>query len=173
MRFPIPLFAVALSLAAASAGAAVVTQDAEGRYPGHAGRALGANAPNVDWGQLRLAYAERPGFKVFAQNPARRQMLQAANAANCKDALPAAQAVIAEDYVDADAHFVAAYCEDGAGDTSVSRLDRDIAIGLIKSIQTGAMGLLARRRVHPDQRSTRNTLMRKSCAGAEGGEPGA
>jgi hypothetical protein len=37
----------------------------------------------------------------------------------------------------ADAHFVAAYCEESAGDATPSRLDRDIAIGLIKSIQTG------------------------------------
>jgi hypothetical protein len=136
MRVPMPLLAVALSLAAASASAAVISQDAEGRYQAMLAEAK-ANAPNVDWATLRLAYAQRPGFQVFAQSAARRRMLQAANAANCKDALPAAQAVIAEDYVDADAHFVAAYCEDGAGDTSVSRLDRDIAIGLIKSIQTG------------------------------------
>jgi hypothetical protein len=128
--------ALAASLAAASAGAAVITRDAEGRYQAMLAEAK-ANAPNVDWASLRLAYAQRPGFQVFAQSAARRRMLQAANAANCKDALPAAQAVIAEDYVDADAHFVAAYCEESAGDATPSRLDRDIAVGLIKSIQTG------------------------------------
>jgi len=136
MRFPILPFAIALSLAAASASAAVISQDAEGRYQAMLAEAK-ANAPNVDWASLRLAYAQRPGFQVFAQSAARRRMLQAANAANCKDALPAAQAVIAEDYVDADAHFVAAYCEDGAGDASVSKLEREIAVGLIRSIQTG------------------------------------
>jgi hypothetical protein len=133
--FALPL-ALALSLAAAGASAAVIAQDAEGRYQAMLAAAK-ANAPNVDWTELRLAYAQRPGFQVFAQSAARRQMLQAANASDCKDALPAARAVIAEDYVDADAHFVAAFCEDAAGDATASKLDRDIAVGLIKSIQTG------------------------------------
>ncbi|MEJ0064967.1 MAG: DUF4919 domain-containing protein [Caulobacteraceae bacterium] len=130
------LFALALNLAAASASAAVITQDAEGRYQALLAEAK-ANAPNVDWASLRLAYAARPGFQVFAQSSARRQMLQAANASNCKDALPSARAVIAEDYVDVDAHFIAAYCEESSGDASESRLERDIAVGLVKSIQTG------------------------------------
>ena len=129
-------YALALSLAAAGASGAVIGQDAEGRYQAMLAAAK-ANAPNADWAALRLAYAQRPGFQVFAQSAARRQMLQAANASDCKDALPAARAVIAEDYVDADAHFVAAFCEDAAGDAVASKLDRDIAVGLIKSIQTG------------------------------------
>jgi hypothetical protein len=136
MRLPPLIIALAFSLAAASASAAVITQDAEGRYQAMLAEAK-ANAPNVDWASLRLAYAQRPGFQVFAQSAARRQMLQAANASNCKDALPSAKAVIAEDYVDADAHFVAAFCEDAAGDATASKLDRDIAVGLIRSIQTG------------------------------------
>jgi hypothetical protein len=133
--FPITI-ALALSLAVAPARAVVVTQDAEGRYQALLAQAK-ANAPNVDWAQLRLAYSARPGFKVFAQSAARRQMLQAANDANCKDALPDARAVIAEDYIDADAHFVAAFCEETAGDPAAAKLDRDIAVGLIRSIQTG------------------------------------
>ena len=128
--------ALALSLAATSAGAVVITQDAEGRYQALLAAAK-ANAPNVDWGELRLAYADRPGFKLFAQSAARRQMLQAANAADCAQALPSARAVIAEDYVDADAHMVAAYCEEAAGDAIAAKLDRDIGAGLLSSIQTG------------------------------------
>jgi hypothetical protein len=130
------IFIIALGLAATRGHAAVVGQDAEGRYQVLLAQAK-ANAPNVDWGRLRVAYADRPGFKVFAQSAARRQMLQAANASNCKDALIAAKAVIAEDYVDADAHFIAAFCEETAGDAAGAKLDRDIAVGLIRSIQTG------------------------------------
>lgn len=136
MRFSILPFALALNLAAFAAGAAVITQDAEGRYQALLAAAK-ISAPDVDWGQLRWAYAERPGFQVFAQTAARRQMLQAANATNCKDALPSAKAVIEEDYVDADAHFIAAYCEETAGDANASKLDREIAVGLVRSIQTG------------------------------------
>jgi hypothetical protein len=136
MRLPILPVALALCLAGAAARGAVITQDAEGRYQAMLAAAKAA-APNVDWASLRRAYAERPGFQVFGQSAARRQMLQAANATNCKDALPSAKAVIEEDYVDADAHFIAAFCEDAAGDVTASKLDRDIAVGLVKSIQTG------------------------------------
>jgi len=137
MRFsPIPLAAAALSLASVTVSAAVVAQDAEGRYQTLLAAAK-ANAPNVDWGELRLAYADRPGFQVLSQSAARRQMFEAANASNCKDALPSARAVMAEDYVDADAHLVAAFCEDAAGDAVASKLDRDIGVGLIRSIETG------------------------------------
>jgi len=128
--------ALAFSLAVTSASATVITQDAEGRYQALLAAAK-ANAPNVDWGQLRLAYADRPGFKVFAQTAARRQMLQAANAGDCARALQSARAVIAEAYIDPDAHMVAAYCEEAAGDAAAAKLDRDIGAGLLKSIQTG------------------------------------
>lgn len=135
MRLPILALALAATLAA-SANADVAPQDPEARYQALLAAAK-AKAPDVDWGELRAAYAARPGFRVFVQSAARRQMLQAANASNCKDALPSARAAIAEDYVDADAHFVAAFCEDAAGDAAAAKLDRDIAVGLIKSIQTG------------------------------------
>ena len=139
-RPPLPIvaahFAVALSLAAASADAAVVSQDAEGRYQVLLAQAK-ANAPHADWGQLRLAFAARPGFRVFAQSAAKREMLKDANSGDCAHALSTAKAVIAEAYVDADAHMVAAFCEDAGGDPTAAKLDRDIGAGLIKSIETG------------------------------------
>jgi hypothetical protein len=134
-RFLLPL-AVSLSLAAACAGAAVVTQDAEGRYQVLLAEAK-ANAPNVDWARLRLAYADRPGFKVFAQSAAKRRMLEAANSGDCASALKTARAVIDEAYVDPDAHLVAAFCEDSVGEAAAASLDRAIGVGLIKSIETG------------------------------------
>jgi hypothetical protein len=136
MRLSPSLFAAAVLGLASAAGAAVVAQDAEARYQTLLAAAK-AKAPNVDWAELRLAYADRPGFQVISQSSARRQMLEAANASNCKDALPSARAVMAEDYVDADAHLIAAFCEDAAGDTDAAKLDRDIGDGLINSIETG------------------------------------
>jgi hypothetical protein len=139
-RFPLPFshlpFALALGLAASYAGAAVVSQDAEGRYQVLLAEAK-ASAPNVDWGQLRLAFAERPSFRVFAQSAAKREMLKDANSGDCASALKTAKAVIEEAYIDADAHMVAAFCEDAAGDGAAAKLDRDIGAGLIKSIETG------------------------------------
>jgi hypothetical protein len=135
MRFSVILCATALSLAA-GAVRADVAQDPERRYQTLL-TAAKANAPNADWAELRMAYAARPGFQVLSQSAARRQMLDAANASNCKEALPSARAVIAEDYVDPDAHLVAAFCEEAAGDGAASKLDRDIGVGLIRSIETG------------------------------------
>jgi hypothetical protein len=134
-RFSLPC-ALVLSLVATCAGAGVVTPDAEGRYQVLLAQAK-ASAPNVDWGQLRLAFAERPGFQAFAQSAAKREMLKDADAGDCAHALPAAKAVIEQAYVDPDAHMVAAYCEDAAGEAAAAKLDRDIGVGLIKSIQTG------------------------------------
>ena len=136
MRLPhISLLAFALGLAAAPA-LADPPKDAEAHYQALLATAK-ANAPNVDWAELRLAYASRPGFQVISQSAARRQMLEAANASDCARALPSAEAVIAEDYVDADAHLVAAFCEETAADAGAAKLDRDIGVGLIKSIETG------------------------------------
>jgi hypothetical protein len=135
--FPSWCFALALSLAAAEAGVAAPTAaapNAEARYQALLAAAKAA-APNADWAGLRLAYSQRPGFVVVAQSGARRQMLEAG--ADCKTALPSAKAAIAESYVDPDAHFVAAFCEDAAGDAVAARLDRDIGRGLISSIETG------------------------------------
>jgi hypothetical protein len=139
-RFPHPhlFFACAATLwiAAPCADAAVVSQDAEGRYQVLLAQAK-ATAPDADWGQLRLAFAARPGFRVFAQSAAKREMLKDVNTGDCADALATARAVIEEAYVDADAHMVAAFCEDAAGDRTAAKLDRDIGAGLIKSIETG------------------------------------
>ena len=133
---PVLFAAAALSLAASTAIAAVAPPDAEARYQALLAAAK-AKAPDVDWAELRAAYAARPGFQVISQSAARTQMLQAANASDCKNALPSARAVLAEDYVDADAHMVAAFCEEAAGDGAASKLDRDIGVGLIRSIETG------------------------------------
>src|ERR1700761_3553590 len=103
MRRAAPILSLAFCLAVTSVGAAVITQDAEGHYQALLASAK-ANAPNVDWGELRLAYASRPSFRVFAQSAAKRQMMQAANGNDCADALKTAKAVIEEDYVDPDAH---------------------------------------------------------------------
>jgi len=129
--------ALVLGLTLASAAARAdphAPADPEARYQALLAAAKAA-APNADWAQLRIAYAERPSFKAFAQSGAKRQMFGAAG--DCKVALPAAREVIEETYVDADAHLVAAFCEEQAGQHAAAQLDRDIGSGLIASIQTG------------------------------------
>jgi hypothetical protein len=74
---------------------------------------------------------------VFAQTDVKRRMFEAAQKGDCATALPTAKAAIDEVYVDIDAHLVAAFCEDNAGDHAAAQLDRDIGAGLAASIKTG------------------------------------
>lgn len=121
----------------AGVGLADPTEDnPEARYQALVADAK-AHAPNVDWQALRIAEAQRPGFRVISRSAARREMLKAANSRDCATALPEAKATIAENYVDIDAHMVAAFCEDAAGQAAAAQLDRDIGAGLVASIQTG------------------------------------
>jgi len=115
---------------------AALSDDPESRYQALLAVAKDS-APNADWGALRLAYAERPGARTFAQSEARRRMSAAMAVGDCAAALGDARSVMDDDYVDPDAHFVAAYCEEKAGDTRASQLDRDVGAGLIASIETG------------------------------------
>lgn len=137
------LLALTLGLAAATGATAAVsaasptaTVDTETQYQTLLAAAK-ASAPNADWGALRLAFSRRPGFDAGGQSDAKRRMFAAAQKGDCATALPAARAVIDQAYVDIDAHLVAAYCEDAAGEAAAARLDRDIGAGLAASIKTG------------------------------------
>jgi hypothetical protein len=156
MRLLIALAAVALALPPASARAlaaqdgaiatappepgpeatAQASRDAEARYQALLAQAK-ASAPKSDWLALRLAYAARPAFKPFGQDVAKSEMFKAVEAGDCPKALAEAKAVIAETYVDADAHLIAAFCDDKQGDPAGAVLERGIGVGLLKSIQTG------------------------------------
>jgi hypothetical protein len=130
--------AMALSVAATMASAAAPTppDDTEAHYQALLATAK-ATAPRADWGALRLAYSRRAAFRAFAQSAAKRQMFEAAQNGDCPTALPAARAALEEAYIDVDAHMVAAFCEDAAGDKTAAQLDRDIGAGLVASIETG------------------------------------
>lgn len=128
--------AAALALTVVAAAHAATVENTEAAYQAELGKAKAA-APNADWAALRLAYSRRPSFTPSGQSDARRKMLAAAGKSDCAAALPAARTVIAEAYVDIDAHMVAAFCEDAAGDKVAAQFDRDVGAGLIASIQTG------------------------------------
>jgi hypothetical protein len=130
------LLAATLALTAAPAARALTVENTETSYQALLAKAKAA-APNADWAALRLAYSRRPSFSPSGQSDARKKMLEAAGKSDCAAALAAAKAVVAEAYVDIDAHMVAAFCEDAAGDKAAAQLDRDIGAGLIASIQTG------------------------------------
>ena len=154
-------FATTLAIALALAGIAhaAAADDAEARYQSLLAAAK-ASAPNVDWAALRQAYAARPGFNVFGGPAAtRRQMFQALEKGDCATALPAAEQALGAAYVDIDAHFVAAFCEDAAGQADAARLDREVAMGLALSIKTGD-GLTAATAFTPIDVAEEYALMR-------------
>lgn len=120
----------------AAAPPATPSGDAEARYQALLA-ADKAGAPDVDWQALRVAFAERPTFRPGGQDAVKAGMFQAIDAGDCRAALASAKAVIAEAFVDADAHLVAAYCDDKAGDAADATWERDVGVGLLASIQTG------------------------------------
>ena len=115
---------------------AAAPADPEARYQALLATAK-SSAPYSDWQGLRMAFAERPGFKLTGQDVMKGEMFKAVEAADCAKALTEAKAVIAEAFVDADAHLVAAYCDEKQGDGAGATLERDIGLGLLKSIETG------------------------------------
>lgn len=110
--------------------------DPEARYQALLAAAK-ASAPYADWAGLRLAFADRPGFRLTGQAAEKGAMFKAVEAADCDTALSEAKAVIAAAFVDADAHLITAYCEEKAGDGADAAKERDIGLGLLRSIQTG------------------------------------
>jgi hypothetical protein len=126
-----------LALALVAAPARSVAQDAEARYQGLLAAAKAGQA--VDWQAMRFAYADRPSFNVMdtSQNAALKTMFTALNGGDFAGALAAAKREIDADYVDADAHLVAAIADDKLGDAAGSARERAIALGLWKSMETG------------------------------------
>jgi len=120
----------------AAAAPPAATEDPEARYQALLAAAK-ASAPQSDWLGLRIAFAQRPAFKVYGQDVAKGEMFKAVEAGDCATALTEAKAVIAEAFVDADAHLIAAFCDDKLGDASDALLERDVGVGLLKSIETG------------------------------------
>jgi len=136
MRLATPALIASLALVFAGGARAEAVDDPDARYQALL-REARAKAPDADWLALRIAYSERRAFRVVSDSAARRRMLEAADRADCAVALAAARARLDEAFVDVDAHLVAAYCEDQAGEAAAAQLDRDIGAGLVKSIETG------------------------------------
>lgn len=125
-----------VTTAPAETAPAAAPLDPEARYQALLAKAK-ASAPYADWEGLRIAFASRPGFRLTGQDTTKGEMFKAVEAADCATALTAAKAVIAEAFVDADAHLITAYCDDKAGDAVDAAKERDIGLGLLKSIETG------------------------------------
>ncbi|HEY3886946.1 MAG TPA: DUF4919 domain-containing protein [Caulobacteraceae bacterium] len=131
--------ALLLLMAAASATPAAAFDGAsEARYQALLATAK-AGGPAIDWGALRMAYADSAEFDLTGggADPARKAMFAAINAGDAKAALAQAQLILAQDYVDIDAHVVADLANEKLGDAAGAKREHDIVVGLLRSIRTG------------------------------------
>ena len=128
---------LALLFAAISLPAHAADPDPEARYQTLLAAARAGDQP-VDWQALRFAYADRPTFNVLGDglDDVRKRMFAALDA-DYSSALSLAGQITDQDFVDLDAHFIAFVCYVRMGQPDRGVRDRDIGLGLIRSIQTG------------------------------------
>jgi hypothetical protein len=127
------LFALAAALPAAAFDAA-----SEARYQNLLAAAKAPGDLQVDWGVLRFAYADSAEFDLTGArtDAARKAMFAAVNAGDPKAALVQARLILAQDYVDIDAHLVADLASNKLGDAATASHEHEIVLGLLRSIRT-------------------------------------
>ncbi|HEV2288146.1 MAG TPA: DUF4919 domain-containing protein [Candidatus Acidoferrales bacterium] len=90
--------------------------------------------PNVNYGQLRMAYAASPKYSSDVDMDSVKKMNSKLQSKDYKGALKAANVLLNEDYVSIDAHIVAYLAYQAQHDAGHAQQQHDIAIGLIQSI---------------------------------------
>jgi Domain of unknown function (DUF4919) len=127
-----------LAALAPAAPAAAFDGASEARYQSLLATAK-AGGPGTDWGALRMAYADSAEFDLTGgrTDAARKAMFDALNAGDAKAALDQARLILAQDYVDIDAHVVADWAEEKLGDAAGAKREHEIVVGLLRSIRTG------------------------------------
>jgi hypothetical protein len=118
--------------------AAAFDAASEARYQSLLAAAKAGDQP-IDWGALRLAYADSAEFDLMGSrtDEPRTAMFQALNAGDYKAALIQAGKVIDQDYVDIDAHVVCDLADQRLGDAAAAKRQHDIVLGLLRSVRTG------------------------------------
>ncbi|HZC16658.1 MAG TPA: hypothetical protein VE309_07845 [Caulobacteraceae bacterium] len=124
---------------APAAPAAAFDGASEARYQSLLAAAKAAGDQPVDWGVLRLAYADSAEFDLTGgrTDAARKAMFAAVNAGDAKTALTQARLILAQDYVDIDAHVVADLASKKPGDTATAAREHAIVLGLLRSVRIG------------------------------------
>jgi hypothetical protein len=96
---------------------------------------LKAGDTNIDYGRLRLSYVDSPEYKQAKDvSKSEKAMIPAINAKEYKEALKDAEVVLANDYVNMDAHFVAFIANRELGATDKADFHRTVFRGLVDSI---------------------------------------
>jgi hypothetical protein len=120
------------------ASPALAADDATARYEALVAAARRGDQP-IDWQALRFAYAATPGFDVLGVSAGdqRKKMVDAFKAGDDATALAEAGHVLDRDYVDIPAHVISDQAYHHLGDEVRAHQQRDIVIGLLRSIGTG------------------------------------
>ena len=93
----------------------------------------------ADWQALRFAFADKPGFMALnmSLNETRKKMLAARRSGDFQTLLAQANAIIEKDYVDGQAHMLAAAAMSALQQPDAAAREQSIAVAIFKSIQTG------------------------------------
>lgn len=103
--------------------------------------ALKAGNTNIDYGRLRMSYVESPERKKAKDTSAdEKAMSQALQDRDFPSALKHADAVLENEYVNLDAHFVAYIANREMGDSVKAEFHKAVFRGLIDSIRNSGDG---------------------------------
>jgi len=132
------LLLVSATLLALAGAARAADPAADARYQQLLAQAKTADPASVDWQALRFAYADSSGFSVTGGEDDQHQALfQALNKDDNKAVVAAANAILAKDFVDVDAHVALDLADQALGFKQQSAREHQIALGLLKSVHTG------------------------------------
>ncbi len=133
------LLAAAAMAALAGATARSADASADARYQALVLAAQRADPVTVDWQALRVAYADSSSYEVNGESTGaeRRAMFDGLNKDDNKAVIANANAILAKDYVDIDAHVALDLAYQATGDKDASAREHAIARGLLKSVYTG------------------------------------
>lgn len=94
------------------------------------------NGDNVDYTQLRQAYAKSPDYDPYSINigQLKSDMHEAASRGNCESALESARRILETHFLSIDAHAAAAHCYEKLGRDEQVAQEWAVARGLIQSI---------------------------------------
>lgn len=103
--------------------------------------ALKAGNTGIDYARLRLSYVDSPESKQARDTTkAEKAMGEALGAKNFSEALKNAETVLASDYVNMDAHFIAYVANRELGAADKSEFHRAVFRGLVDSIRNSGDG---------------------------------
>ena len=133
-----PVLPVLLLLMGSAGLAQAADQSPEAKYQSLVAAAKAGTGP-VDWQALRFAFAVRSGVKVIDVDlvATRKKMIAARQADNFPELLAQAKLVIDQDYADGQAHLMASVAYGVLKQEAEAKREQTIAIGLLKSIETG------------------------------------